>query len=306
MLRKTGHTPPESPANTRSRRSGSNPDKGDQRQDTSRPTRVTTKHLLTLASRLTDRDRQIVIDCYEHTTLTTDQLTRLHFRHPNTARERLDVLYRLRMLDRFRPEVRLGEGSAPYHWILDEAGAHVVADELGLDREQLRWRHATAARVAVSSKLDHHVATNEFFVRLAVELRAAGGSLHEWYGEKTTSRLLGGIVTPDGYGVLHLPDRAPLHLLLEVDRGTEPLRRIREKIDRYSKALPRSELASVAPLVVFVAPTDRRAHSIRTTAADKNAVWVKIAVWTQSGLRRLMPLLVGPADADPIPGSQRP
>jgi hypothetical protein len=291
VLRKTGDAPAESLANTRSRRSGSSPDKGDQRHKTDRPTRVTTKHLLTLASRLTDRDRQIVIDCYEHTTLTTDQLTRLHFRHPNTARDRLDVLYRLRMLDRFRPEVRLGEGSSPYHWILDEAGAHVVADELDQDRDQLHWRHATAARVAVSSKLGHHVATNEFFVRLAVELRAAGGSLHEWYGEKTTSRLLGGIVTPDGYGVLHLPDREPLHLLLELDRGTEPLRRIREKVDRYAKALPRSELASAEHLVLFATSAGQRILALRSALGSLPGA--AVTGWSPRTEASLIPALDG-------------
>jgi hypothetical protein len=44
-----------------------------------RTPRITQTHLITLASYLTDRDRQIALDCYEHHVLATEQLTRLHF-----------------------------------------------------------------------------------------------------------------------------------------------------------------------------------------------------------------------------------
>jgi hypothetical protein len=174
----------------------------------------------------------------------------------------LERLYELRVLDRFRPTLRMGEGSAPFHWLLDEVGARIVAAELGRDRDKLNWRRADPLKVARTATLAHRIATNEFFVRLAVEARAAGGALREWYGERTTQRLLDGIAAPDGYGVLTLPDRDPLHLLLELDRGTEPLSRIRDKVDRYAKALPRSELADAVPLVLFVAPSAGRARHI--------------------------------------------
>jgi hypothetical protein len=166
------------------------------------------------------------------------------------------------VLDRFRPTLPKGEGSAPFHWLLDEVGAHIVAAELDRDRDQLRWRRSDPLKVASTATLDHRIAVNEFFVRLAVEARAAGGALREWYGERTTQRLLDGIAAPDGYGVIALPDLDPLHLLLELDRGTEPLRRIRDKIDRYAKAIPRSELADSDPRVLFLAPTAPRTEHI--------------------------------------------
>jgi hypothetical protein len=127
-------------------------------------------------------------------------------------------------------------------------------------------------------------------VRLAVELREADGSLHEWYGEKITSGLLGGLVTPDGYGVLHLPGRAPLHLLLEPDRGTEPLRRIREKVDRYAKTLPRSELTDTNPLVLFAAPTSRSAAGVSNalTGSNKSALRMFAAAWSPASRERLL------------------
>ena len=83
-----------------------------------------------LASRLTDRDRRIALDCYEHRVLATEQLRRLHFRAERTARERLQELRELRVLASFRPAAHAGKGSAQNHWVLDEAGAIIVAAEL--------------------------------------------------------------------------------------------------------------------------------------------------------------------------------
>jgi hypothetical protein len=194
--------------------------------------------------------------------LTTDQIAGLHFGRSRTARFRLNHLYELRVLDRFRPARPPGRGTAPFHWILDELGAHVVAATLERDRTGLNWRRSSALALASSQTLAHRMATNEFFVRVAVEARAAGGFLREWYGERTTQPLFDGIIVPDSYGVVDLPGREPLHVLLELDRSTEPLRRIRDKVDRYAKAIPRSELADLDPLVLFAVPTARRAAGV--------------------------------------------
>jgi hypothetical protein len=95
---------------------------------------MTDSHTVRLATHLTERDRSIAFDCYEHHVLTTDQLRRLHFRGLRTTTVRLQMLYDLRVLDRFRPTAKRGEGSSPYRWILDEAGALLVADHKGIDR----------------------------------------------------------------------------------------------------------------------------------------------------------------------------
>ncbi len=58
-------------------------------------------------------------------------------------------------------------------------------------------------------------------------------------GERTIHGLFDGLVWPDGYGVLTLPDRAPLHLLLELDRTTEPAITLLDKATRYAKVTPR-------------------------------------------------------------------
>jgi Replication-relaxation len=106
---------------------------------------MTDSHTAKLAAHLTKRDRNIASDCYEHLP-TINQLRRLHFRGLRTATVRLQMLYDLRVLDRFRPTTKRGDGSNPYLWILDEAGALLVADHKGIDRSQLHYTPEDALR----------------------------------------------------------------------------------------------------------------------------------------------------------------
>jgi len=243
--------------------------------------------MVRLSSHLTERDRRIALDCYEHRVLTTEQLRRLHFAGRRTASARLGELFALRMLDRFRPAWRHGEGSTPYHWVLDEAGARIVAADLGIERADLRWRHDAALGVASSAKLAHQVAANDFFTSLAEQARAAGGALTEWYGDRTTHDLLAGIVIPDGYGVLEVPGRQPTHLLLELDRGTESHDRLLDKARGYSKAIPRSSLRDVSPTLVFAVPSRGRAERAAQAVAAINPASA-VLVWTQDDAKKTL------------------
>src|SRR5271154_2535501 len=65
----------------------------------------------------------------------------------------------------------------PYHWILDEAGAHIVAAHQGVERRRLRWRHSDALGVTHSGNLTHHVEINEFFTLLAQDAQTEHGAL---------------------------------------------------------------------------------------------------------------------------------
>lgn len=235
--------------------------------------------VLRLASHVTERDRQIAIDCFEHRVLTTSQIQRLHFPGMRGASSRLNVLYSLRVLDRFRPSLPRGEGTAPYHWILDEAGALLVADHRSIDRAKLGWQHSVAAGVANSEKLAHHVEANEFFIRLAVDANPAGGMLSEWYGERTCHQMFSGVVVADGYGVLERLGCAPLHLLIELDRGTEASARLLKKAEDYAVMLPHTQLRDLDPIVLFLAPSARRAETIRAVVKDAPAP-LAVGVWS--------------------------
>lgn len=254
------------------------------------------------AARLTIRDRRIALDCFEHRVLTTEQLGRLHFDKQRRARRRLATLHQQRVLDRFRPAWQQRSGSSPYHWVLDEVGAYLVADELGIDRPDLHWRHADALSIAGSPKLAHQIAVNELITRLAVEARENGGQLSEWYGERTTRRVLGGQVIPDAYAVLHLPGRPALHLLVELDRGTEDHKRLREKAIGYRRALPRCPLANLAPTVLLVLPRQARSRSLRDAGVADGDPLTPI-VWTPASNEPVLPGVL--AAAAPVAATSR-
>jgi hypothetical protein len=246
-----------------------------------RPRRFTDQDALRLAAHVTERDRQIAMDCFEHHVLTTSQIKRLHFTNTRAATARLNVLYRLRVLDRFRPSLPRGQGTAPYHWILDEGGALIVAAERDVQRAKLGWQHTVAVRVATSPKLTHHLEVNEFVVRLAVEAQAAGGVLAEWYGERTLHGFFNGKLIPDSYAVLRLHDRASLHVLVELDRGTETLERLRAKAERYDRKLRYRPWREVDPIVLFVVPSERRAHTVTSTLAETSPS-LAVIVWSSA------------------------
>lgn len=249
------------------------------RKQADRPNRVTGELVAKLAAHLTERDRRIAVECYEHNVLTTDQLTRLYFPTSRITTSRLQLLYSLRVLDRFRPIRRRGDGTAPYHWILDEAGALIVADHKGIQRSELHYSHADALSLATSRNLAHHVEGNEFFTRLAVEASHAGGGLSEWYGVRTLAHLFASATIPDGYGVLTMPRRPPTHLLLELDRGTEASRVLRAKADSYARTLPVSSLHDHQPLVLLAVPSERRAQTARAAVENAGAP-IAVAVWS--------------------------
>ncbi len=240
-----------------------------------------------LASRLTERDRRVALDCYDHRLLTTEQLRRLHFATLRVAQRRLGELHELHVLDRFRPAWQRGEGSTPYHWLLDRAGAQIVAELLDLPVAQLAWRRDQALAIASSSKREHQLAVNEFFTRLAEDTRIAGGRLAEWWGERRTAAAFGGRLQPDGYGHLHVNNDS-IRFLLELDRGTETHARLAEKAARYLRELPGSELGELQPLVLLLTPSRERTAA----AADATAVaGIRAATWTPTSDRSPLEIL---------------
>lgn len=264
-----------------------------------RPSRLRERNIAELPAHLTDRDRRIALDCYEHHVLRTDQLKRLHFTGLRTAAARLGLLYELRVLDRFRPGARRGDGTLPYHWILDEAGALIVADHKGIEPSQLHYTHADALRYASSRNLTHHIEANEFFTRLAVDANRAHGALSEWYGVRTLAHLFAGTLLPDGYCVLNLPDRAPLHVLLELDRSTESSQILREKAKRYTEILPRSSLRELNPFVILAVPSTRRAQTATAAIANTRAP-IAVTVWSSAVTRSVLAAVTTAAETTQI------
>jgi hypothetical protein len=232
-----------------------------------RPVRVSVERVFELVRHLTERDREIVMCLYGHQMLTTDQLALLFFSSRRRAQDRLLFLYRERVVDRFYPASRFGAGKPQGHWLLDEAGALLVAAMLGVDRKRLAWQR----REDWSShpQLAHRLESNRFVTDLiAATLADPTLGVAAWYSTRDAAeRLLGDraseYVRPDAGLVLETA-RGPVECYLEWDRGTETGERLIWKLDGYRLAEGRLHFdATEACNVLFVVPGPGRIATLR-------------------------------------------
>jgi hypothetical protein len=143
-----------------------------------------------LARHLTERDREIALVLYDQQLLTTAQLQLLFFSSRRRAQDRLLFLYRNRVVDRFFPPSPFGAGKPQAHWLLDEAGAILVAAMLGVERKQLGWRR----RDDWSShpQLAHRLEANRFVTDLiAATLHEPTMGVSAWYSSRDAAARLG-------------------------------------------------------------------------------------------------------------------
>jgi hypothetical protein len=221
-----------------------------------------------LAARLTARDRWLLRMLHEHRVLTTTQIADLAFGTTRAATARMGVLFQYRAVDRFRPLAR--SGSAPLHWVLDDAGATVLAAEDAITPAALGYRRDRATAIALSPRLAHATGANGFFTALAAAARASHGehTLECWWSERRCAALWGDHARPDGYGrwTEQLPGRPPAtaDFFLEYDTGTEDLPRLITKLAGYAALAARTGIASP---VLFWLPGHRREAALRARLA---------------------------------------
>src|SRR5215218_11006542 len=134
--------------------------------------------------------------------LTTEQCEALLGASPVTLGHRLVELARLQVVDRFRPLTQVGGGSAPYHYVLGQAGAAVLAAEQGIDPAALGYRRDQALAVAHTGRLlAQLVGVNGFFAALAQEARRRpDAKLVSFWPAARCAERWGTIVRPDAYG----------------------------------------------------------------------------------------------------------
>jgi len=223
--------------------------------------------LAALAARLTARDRWLLRMLHEHRVLTTTQITWLAFGTGRAATARLLALYQLRAIDRFRPLT--ATGSAPLHFVLDEAGACLLAAEDGITPAQLGYRRDRALAIALSAQLAHTAGTNSVFCALAAQGRRTGGAaLTCWWSERRCAALWGDLARPDGYG--QWTEQAPAgptvtDFFLEYDTGSENLSRVAAKLAGYRDLAARTGITT--PVLIWL-PTARREAGLRALLAS--------------------------------------
>jgi hypothetical protein len=233
--------------------------------------------LTRLAGRLTDRDRAILHLIGEHRVFTTGQLAAVFFGSQDRAEHRLRQLTDARVLARFRPHTRHGEGSAPYHYVLGPLGAAVLAAEHDRDLRRVAYRQDKALALAHSQHLGHLVGVNGFFTTLIAQARhsraqaASRAALVVWWSERRCDDHWGRLVRPDGYGRWREHDRE-VDFFLEYDRGTEPLDRLAAKLHAYSQL---ADATRIATPVLFWLPSAGREATVRQALAGQ-ARWAAV------------------------------
>jgi hypothetical protein len=216
------------------------------------------EHHAQLTRRITERDRWIARLLHEYRVLTTTQIAELAFPSYHAAATRLLRLYQWRVADRFQP---LASASAEFHYVLDIAGATLLAHEDGIDPRDTGYRHDRAIGIAYSLRLAHTVTVNGFFTALVAAARRQGaaGHLGTWWPEHRCRRYFGDIVRPDAYGRWH--DRhGEIEFFLELDWGTEPLAKVTRKLSGYARL---ADVTRITTPVLFAFPTLRRETSAR-------------------------------------------
>jgi len=240
--------------------------------------RLTASVVAAELARFTPRDRLLLDLLDQHSTLTTEHLTDLAFGSLGRARNRLNLLHQREILDRFRHYQR--PGSQSWRWTLGPVGAALVAAGRGEAMPRPAAVRDATARLAMSPRLGHLLATNGFFVALTAHARTAPGArLARWWNEAACREATANVVRPDGHGVWTLGGRA-VPFWLEMDLGTEALHRVAAKLTGYAALGPRRSYPVAFWLPTAAREANLHAHLSRAgipdgvsvaTAADDHA-----------------------------------
>jgi hypothetical protein len=196
--------------------------------------RVDTAVLTELATRLTERDRWLIRLLWDHHVFTIHQIAQLAFGSDSRARARMIRLTRLGVVERFRPLLPPGHGSAPQHYIIGQGGARVLAAERDIPYGELGYRRDRIHAWAVSSRLSHLIGVNGLFTALFATARDnPPAHLVTWWPEQRCIAKWGGYARPDGYGRWR-EGGDEVDFWVEYDTGTEPLGKVAAKLDGYA------------------------------------------------------------------------
>ena len=243
---------------------------------------------------------------HEHSVLTTDHLARLGFTSLRTAQQRLQLLHRLGVLDRFQPY--RPSGSAPLHHLLGPVGARILAAEEGLDIAALGYRRQRSLAVAHRLSLGHDIGVATSIIDLAThpELR-----LTRWWSAARCARLYGHHTRPDAY--LTLTTRTPTEspprmsagavgwweMFYEYDTGTENLTTLAAKLAGYHRLAAATGIPT--PVGFWITRPRREPHARHALTGAHHALPHPQLLMVLTGTPQL-DLDTAPADAHGLVG----
>jgi hypothetical protein len=216
------------------------------------------------AALLTQRDRAILERLAEHEPLTTTELRLLFFTGARTCRARLKLLTDNQLLSRVYPaRTSRGGTSEPLYFVSPQA-------------RRLLGAPARRAPGLSIPDLEHRRAVSRFFIALVERsLDRDGEGLYSWLGERRAEAALAGAVRPDGYGRYLLAD-GELTFYLELDRATEPTKRIADKLAAYQRALANDPHVRLCNIILVVPGRRRLASLARLDVAGPPWTWATI------------------------------
>lgn len=216
------------------------------------------------AALLTQRDRAILERLAEHEPLTTGELRLLFFTGARTCRARLKLLADSQLLTRIYPaRTSRGGTSEPLYFLSPRA-------------RRLLGAPARRSPGLSIPDLEHRRAVSRFFLALVERsLDRHGEGLYSWLGERRAEAALAGGVRPDGYGRYLLPD-GELTFYLELDRATEPTKRIADKLAAYQRALANDPQLRLCNIILVVPGRRRLASLARLNVAGPPWTWATI------------------------------
>lgn len=205
---------------------------------------------------LTDRDLAILHRLAEHEPLTTSELHLLFFAGLRTCQSRLKLLDDGEILCRVYPARSSRGGKSEPLWFLTPHGRRMIG--------------ASSRRPPGLSipDLEHRRAVARFFLALVERsFHHDGEGLYTWFGETNAADGVGGgPLRPDGYGRYLFPD-GELTFYLELDRGTEPARRVAAKLTAYQRGLANDPDLDYAN-VLLVCHSSRRLVNLAAHAPE--------------------------------------
>lgn len=221
---------------------------------------------------ITPRDRQLLRWLFEHSVLTTDQISRALFHHPTTARHRLTKLLRWKLVARFRWHPGGPHGGAnSYSWVIGPVGARLIYAERGEHCPRPDVLRARREALAASPILAHTTGANDFFIALIARARRIpDAELSTWMNPTDAARAYSRFdlrLRCDGHGI-YAEHGTTTAFFLEHDHGTEGNTVLLDKVRAYERATTKGWPAH--PVLFWLHSAARERHLHATLARHRH------------------------------------
>ena len=261
---------------------------------------------------LMTRDVSVILSVYENRFIRRDQIQRLHFAHCSVqaTSARLKKLSDHKFLDKLQRPVAGGASQAVY--ALNKRGADVVARYLEKSRQSVHWKRDNN-RVEWLF-MEHTLAVSEFKVCLDLALARREEELYFYQrGDRSLIRRVPDprgkkkyiVVASDAFFGIQA-ESGKYIFFLEVDMGTETLKRFQEKVIAYKRYWKSGKFKEEYGFnhfrVLTVAGSDRRLANLIHAAGEVGAQYMFVFT-TFAGLHNVgifEPIWLAPVSRDRV------